>query len=330
MKELIQGSNAPLTSNRITVEIGWAPPQIQGSDVDISAFLLSTQGKVRNDNDFVFYNALISACGSVKLKIASSSSHFEIDFAKVPLDVERIALTAVVSEGVSFGAARAMTLVIPDTLRFAVPLEGMTEAALIIAEFYRRQGAWKIRAVAQGFNGGLRPLAIHFGVDVADEGSDAPPPSPSLPEPLPPALPPLPVSQPNAPSQPLPPLPPPESAPHPPADLESLSEVVLDEDLTLSKEEHDQRERERLCALAPYEMAIFSKLNELVLHAFVGRENMDKRVLVGAKEYMGTASDPVSISTCGDAGYPVLRFAEEPDPMEPTTIACICYFRGAQ
>src|SRR5699024_6817095 len=40
---------------------------------------------------------------------------------------------------------------------------------IILAECYRRQGNWKFRFIAQGFEGGLKPLSEHFGVEIADE-----------------------------------------------------------------------------------------------------------------------------------------------------------------
>ena len=45
------------------------------------------------------------------------------------------------------------------------------ETALIVAELYRHRDGWKFRAVGQGFAGGLRALAAHFGILVADEDS---------------------------------------------------------------------------------------------------------------------------------------------------------------
>mgnify|MGYP006203993529 CR=1 FL=1 len=59
-------------------------------------------------------------------------------------------------------------------LVYAVLAYAMTsvETALILGEFYRRQGEWKFRCVAQGFAGGLEPLAKHFGVVRALDGVD--------------------------------------------------------------------------------------------------------------------------------------------------------------
>jgi tellurite resistance protein TerA len=49
---------------------------------------------------------------------------------------------------------------------------GRDEKAIILAECYRRQGNWKFRFIAQGFNGGLKPLSEHFGVEIADEAPE--------------------------------------------------------------------------------------------------------------------------------------------------------------
>lgn len=62
---------------------------------------------------------------------------------------------------------------------------GRSEAALIVAEIYKRNGAWKIRNVSQGFNGGLAALATHFGVEIAaPELAPTPQPAPG-PQPAP-------------------------------------------------------------------------------------------------------------------------------------------------
>jgi tellurite resistance protein TerA len=88
-------------------------------------------------------------------------------------------------------------------MTFAVPTAGATEVALILAELYLRNGQWKLRAVGQGFKGGLKPLAESFGVKILDEPSQPPPaprppaptrPSPSVVPPVPPAPPAAPVS----------------------------------------------------------------------------------------------------------------------------------------
>ncbi len=67
---------------------------------------------------------------------------------------------------------------LPAPVSGSVELSGRQEAALILGEFYRRNNDWKFRFVAQGFNGGLKPLAEHFGVNIADEPAPAAPTPP--------------------------------------------------------------------------------------------------------------------------------------------------------
>ncbi len=44
-------------------------------------------------------------------------------------------------------------------------------------EVYRHQGNWKLRALGQGFNGGLEPLAVSYGVDVEPAAEVVPQPA---------------------------------------------------------------------------------------------------------------------------------------------------------
>ncbi len=183
MLELTRGGNVGLAAAKATVLLEWNPATIQGSEVDVSAFLLAASGKVRTDNDFVFYGATASPCESVLLVPSATSTRFEIDLGKVPADIERIAFTATLTGGARFGAAQSLKLTVVGCATFAVPTGGMTEAAIIVGELYKRNGAWKVRAVGQGFDGGLGPLATHFGVDVGDDApAPVPPPAPAPPK----------------------------------------------------------------------------------------------------------------------------------------------------
>ena len=56
----------------------------------------------------------------------------------------------------------------------------LNERALILAEVYHHSSGWKMRAVAQGFKGGLAPLARHYGVDIADDDEPPQPPPPPI------------------------------------------------------------------------------------------------------------------------------------------------------
>lgn len=181
MQDLSQGGNAPVAATRATLGFAW--PRVGGVAVDLSAYLLGADGRVRCDADMVFYNALRSPDGAVAFRPGEDGGAFDVDTAAVPAAIERIVFCATITAGATTLAAidgAAVTLE-PGALRFRPALAGAAEAAMIFAELYRRAGAWKLRAVGQGFNGGLAPLARSFGIDVADE--PAPKPVPPAPKP---------------------------------------------------------------------------------------------------------------------------------------------------
>ncbi len=160
-----------------------------------------------------------------------------------------------------------------------------------------------------------------------------PPPPPRPAAPAPPAAPPRPAAPapPAAPPRPAAPAPPPPrpAAPAPPAGPPPPAAPVATAPAARPPlpPESPEGERAALCARVSYEANTFEKLNEFVLHAFEGRESMDRRMLLGGKEYLGTTTDPAQIHPSGDAGIPVISFGAEPDPM---TMICVCYYRGAR
>ena len=65
---LSKGGNVSLakadpTMTKVLMGLGWDPRATDGQDFDLdaSAFLLTSTGKVRGDNDFIFYNNLSDA-----------------------------------------------------------------------------------------------------------------------------------------------------------------------------------------------------------------------------------------------------------------------------
>ena len=53
-----------------------------------------------------------------------------------------------------------------EIARYDLSEDSSTETAMIFGELYRYGNEWKFRAVGQGYNGGLGPLARSFGVNV--------------------------------------------------------------------------------------------------------------------------------------------------------------------
>ena len=176
MQELSRGANCPIPSPVVTVSVACASP------VDVSAILVAATGKVRSDADLVFYNNPTGP-GVSYLPAASGPRGVDaigVDTTLVPPEIEKVVVTASLdgSGPASFAQAGSMVITVLDgagTDAVRAELTGLTsEVALICAEVYRRNGAWKIRAVGQGFDNGLAGIATEFGIEVEAEPPAAP------------------------------------------------------------------------------------------------------------------------------------------------------------
>ena len=182
MKELRTGANTPLENQqKSTITVKWVPQKVNGCDVDVSAFLLKADGKVRSDEDFIFYNQPTTPDGAVEL-IAGESPVFHIITAKLPAEIEKVAIVVTIHGNANFSSLSLVELQVDNAVRFAPPVQGMSERALLLGEIYKRNNSWKFRAIGQGFSEGLGPLATNFGVDVGSDPVEspqkAPPPPP--------------------------------------------------------------------------------------------------------------------------------------------------------
>lgn len=186
--QLVPGANCSVPSEKLHIEVILSPTQVSGVEVDVSAFVLTTSGKVSSDDDMVFYGQPSPGNGSVAfLSNDAGRAKFTADLPKQLAGTEKIAFTATIHENRSkFSAFTNLQVIVKNAagepvLEATLPASGMVESALILGELYLRQGQWKFRAVGQGFAGGLKPLAEHFGVEVDDDPTPAaaPPPPPT-------------------------------------------------------------------------------------------------------------------------------------------------------
>ncbi|MEU6633701.1 TerD family protein [Streptomyces parvus] len=213
-----KGTNVPVPAGAVRVELGWhAAPG--APDVDASALLL-VAGKVRSDADFVFYNQPVHASGAVRHEGKRTApggvtDTLVVDFGKIEPGIERVVVAAS-ADGGSFGRVRGLYVRITDAAGGAElarfdSTDATVETAFILGELYLRQGAWKFRAVGQGYSTGLEGLATDFGISV-DEPQQAPP-APQASTPAAPAPAPVPAAAPVAPQPPAPPAAPPVTQP---------------------------------------------------------------------------------------------------------------------
>ncbi|GAA2402918.1 TerD family protein [Streptomyces coeruleofuscus] len=196
----------------LRVELGWrAGPGVP--DADASALLL-VSGKVRSDADFVFYNQPAHSSGAIRHEGKRNADGrvtdtLFVDLARVEPEIETIVVAAS-SDGGAFGQVPGLYIEVQDAAqgtavaRFDNP-GATTETAFVLGEFYRRQGAWKFRAVGQGYSSGLEGLATDYGITVDEPQQSAPAPVPAA-APAPPVAPPSAHTPPPA----VPPAAPPE------------------------------------------------------------------------------------------------------------------------
>ncbi|MFE3122853.1 TerD family protein [Streptomyces hydrogenans] len=198
MTAMTPGSNLPLTAPRVAVDVA-APVRL-----DVSGLLLGADGKVRSDDDFIFYNQPAGPGVTYRSGGGTAPDAILVDTGALPAGIERIVVTASPdAAGQTFqGIEPTATVRESDSgavIATFTPPQLATETALVVVEIYQRNGAWKVRAVGQGYANGLAGIATDFGVSVEEEPA-APaavaPPVPAAP-PAPPAQPPL-VTPPGA------------------------------------------------------------------------------------------------------------------------------------
>lgn len=168
------------------IGLGWDTNRYSGGydfDLDASAFLVGANEKVVDEKDFVFYNNLQGANGSVVHTGDNRTGEGEgddeqliIDFAKVPNHVQKVAITVTIHDAQiraqNFGqVSNAFVRLVDEQtneeiLRYDLAEEFSIETAMVVCELYRHGGDWKFSAVGSGFSGGLAALCTNFGLDV--------------------------------------------------------------------------------------------------------------------------------------------------------------------
>jgi tellurium resistance protein TerD len=171
---------------KIMVGLGWDTNKYDGGsdfDLDTAAFLLDEAGKVKSDADFVFYNNLNHASGSVthmgdNLTGAGDGDdeQIKIDLSKVPAEVSKIDFTVTIHEAdqrrQNFGqVSNAFIRILKEDngeelIRYDLGEDFSVETAVVVGELYRNGAEWKFNAVGSGFQGGLAALCNNFGISI--------------------------------------------------------------------------------------------------------------------------------------------------------------------
>ncbi|HKH75950.1 MAG TPA: TerD family protein [Rubrobacteraceae bacterium] len=187
---LSKGGNVSLSKEapgltNIVIGLGWDTRSTDGSDFDLDAsmFVLKEDNKVRSDSDFIFYNNKTGADGAVEHlgdnltgEGEGDDEQIKVNLNAVPQDVANLAVGVTIHEAdtrrQNFGmVSNAFIRVVngadnSEIARYDLSEDASTETAMVFGEVYRRGGEWKFKAVGQGFQGGLGPLARNYGVNV--------------------------------------------------------------------------------------------------------------------------------------------------------------------
>lgn len=180
-----KGSNIPVTAVAVRAVLRWTGgPDVP--DVDASALLVGADGRVRSDEDFVFYNQPRHPSGAVwrlgKKQLGDGiTDAVQADLRAVTPAVDRVLVVAS-AEDIPFERVRDLRILLYDATAtggseplayFDVRPETGAETALICGELYRRGDAWKFRALGEGYSNGLVGLATDHGISVDENAPEA-------------------------------------------------------------------------------------------------------------------------------------------------------------
>ncbi len=187
---LNKGGNVSLSKEApgltaVIVGLGWDPRTTSGADFDLdaSALMCNTGGKILSDGHFVFFNNLTSPDGSVEHSGDNltgggdgDDEQIKINLAAIPAECDKVVFPVSIyeaeSRGQNFGQVRNAFIRIvnqsggTEITRYDLSEDASSETAMVFGELYRNGSEWKFRAVGQGYAAGLKGIALDFGVNV--------------------------------------------------------------------------------------------------------------------------------------------------------------------
>ncbi|KQY31692.1 stress protein [Nocardia sp. Root136] len=166
MTALAPGENRPAPGDQLTITVA------SSASVDVSALLVNGAGRVRSDADFVFFNQPTGP-GVAYRHGNGGPDVVGVQTSALPADVDKVVVTASLDGRgpTTFASVGALTATIESgSTALTFPISGLTtESGVVCVEIYRRNGAWKVRAIGQGYDDGLAGIASAFGVNLDDE-----------------------------------------------------------------------------------------------------------------------------------------------------------------
>lgn len=170
-RSLVRGEalDLPPDLDRLTMSVSWSPAA--AATLDVVAVLVDSDGRVRSDEDVVFYNAPATPDGAVALTVDGDAEQgIEVRPDDVDPEVCRVIVGAVLEKGTfgGLGPIQVSFEAVPGQRLATCVLDAATsEQTLILVEVYRRGELWRARPVGRGYESGLREWLIQHGVTIA-------------------------------------------------------------------------------------------------------------------------------------------------------------------
>ena len=177
MINLQKGQRIEIGLSKVGVGLGWDPNQSTGYDFDLdaSAFMLGENGKLPQDEFFVFYNNPLSPDQAVESSgddmtggnsDGGDDETLSVDLTKIDARIKEIIFTVTIHKAderrQNFGQVRNSYIRIYNAVsdeeiaRYDLDEDFSVETAVEFGRLYKRNGEWKFEAVGQGYKGGLQ------------------------------------------------------------------------------------------------------------------------------------------------------------------------------
>ncbi|GGE40501.1 tellurium resistance protein TerD [Pedobacter psychrotolerans] len=173
---LQKGQRENIDAPKFTIGLGWDTNNSStGSafDLDASIFILNDQKKLVSDENFVFYNNLVSPDGAVEHTGDNltgdgdgDDEQIKVDLTKIDPRVSEICVVVTIHDAENrrqnFGQVRNSFVRIFDAvtneviLKYELEEDFSIETAVEFGRIYKREGKWKFEAVGMGMKGGLQ------------------------------------------------------------------------------------------------------------------------------------------------------------------------------
>jgi tellurium resistance protein TerD len=171
---LQKGQRVNVGLSKVAVGLGWQPAKAgQEADLDASVFMIGKNGKLPEDEFFVFYNNLESPDGAVQhtgdVKEASGGNDddetINVDLDRVDQRVEELVFVVTIHDatkvGQNFGQVKDAYIRVlnqgtnEEIMKYELSEDFSIETAVTIGRFYRREKEWRFEAMGMGNRGGL-------------------------------------------------------------------------------------------------------------------------------------------------------------------------------